>query len=188
MTDIRSLLERTADGVGSGSDAFHELKEARRRRDRRRRVSSAVIGLALTAVVGTILLYSLGTGRQASPRRATATAPSPVLSPTTCPPEEPPGVISCEQALAIAANEAGTPESRGATAVDARLESRTWSPGEGAVQVWVVTYEGSIQGVHGGSGYQGPSCSVGEWSVVIEAVSGEVHSSGGSGVATRCPS
>jgi hypothetical protein len=106
---------------------------------------------------------------------------------STCLSEDQAGLISCHEALRLTAEYSGTPEDRGASRVEARLDMYTRHPSSKPVRAWVITYQRVSQPMSGPSPASGPRCVVGDWDIVIDATTGEHLVEGGTGTATPCP-
>ncbi|MBI4259395.1 MAG: hypothetical protein HY658_02405 [Actinobacteria bacterium] len=91
----------------------------------------------------------------------------------------PEDVIPCEEAIRIAEVE-GISGDRPPVSVFLELRPAT---GGDEVAAWVVGYEDVLQPLFGPVGRPPPDCSMGPWSVVIDATTGRVISEGGTGLA-----
>jgi hypothetical protein len=195
--DLRNELDQASQDLRVTPSTLDRVRELGRHREHRRRIGGAIVGVSLLGVVAIGLLAVTGTFRPSSGvNRATSgdtrvpagTLHLPGVTPKPeCPTPGPEGFISCEEALAVAAKEAGTPESRRASSVDAILDWYAESQGSEPVRVWIVTYRDAIQPIHGPTNYEGPTCSLGDWRIVVDAAGGTVVAQDGSGVPTPCP-
>jgi hypothetical protein len=183
MDSAKSRLRHLASSVSSRPDAFERLSQAKARKETRRRRGGLIAGVSVVVSSALLLTWAMWPSSVdvLPSSRSTFAADGQCLS------EDEDGLLTCEQAIEVAAEKAGTPDDHAASGVEARLDWHQ-SPGSPSdVRVWIVTYKNALQQVRGPSQYRGSRCSRGDWDIVLAAHSGDLLVEGGSATVTTCP-
>jgi hypothetical protein len=156
-------------------------------RARRRALATALLGstaLGGLAVAGVLVLTGVtrsSTVPSAAPSATASPSPTAFGLPVDCLDPDPPGLISCQQAVSVALDRSGSPSVP--DSIDARLSTYQPPDGGDSVTVWVVSFHGVkiyLDTVEGG-------CIVGDWDVYIDAVAGSYLFATHTPPASPCP-